>query len=142
MQNPSNTAVDDFIDSEQDEYTMPCAEAVLVGTLALMTGHARCTCAQHRDLMASKAASNLSLLAQHPLMSEGFRTVAFKLHIQWVELIQAERVNEHASALSQAAPSQTTYNAMQSAADAAARTHLSRAEQSRALWHTTPEVIQ
>ena len=142
MQNPSNAAVDDFMASEQDEYTMPCAEAVLAGTLALMTGHARCGCAQHRDMMASKAASNLALLAQHPLMSEGFRTVAFKLHIQWVELIQAERVSQYTAVPSQVAPSQTSHDAMQSAADAAARSRLSRAEQSRALWHTTPEVIQ
>lgn len=130
--NSKNDSVKDDSDAVDDEHTMPCAEAILAGTLALMTGHARCGCAQHRDMMASKAAANLALLAQHPLMSEGFRTVTFKLHAQWVELIQAERVSQN----------QPAHNPIQSAADAAARTHLSRAEQSRALWHTTPEVIQ
>ena len=119
-----------------DEYVMPCAEAMLAGTLALMTGHARCGCAQHRDMMGSKAAHNLAQLAQHPAMSEGFRAVAIKLHMQWVELIQAERSHQHQAAH---AP---TGAPMQAAADAAARTYLSKAEQSRALWHTTPEVIQ
>ena len=127
-------------DLREDEYIMPCAEAILAGTLALMTGHARCACAQHRDMMGSKAAYNLAQLAQHPVMSEEFRTVAFKLHTQWVELVQAERIGQHQAAH---APAHAAAHApMQAAADAAARTHLSRAEQSRALWHKTPEVIQ
>ena len=126
---------DDF-DATDDEYTMPCAEAILAGTLALMTGHARCGCATHRDMMATKAAANLASLAQHPVISEEFRTVAFKLHAQWVELIQDERISQHQSAQA------SDYAPIQAAADAAARTYLSRAEQSRALWHTTPEVIQ
>ena len=134
--NSKNDSAKDDSDAVDDEYTMPCAEAILAGTLALMTGHARCACAQHRDMMATKAASNLALLAQHPLMSEGFRTVAFKMHMQWVDMIQRDRVNQHLPAYSHAqAP-------VQAADAAAARTHLSRAEQSRALWHTTPEVIQ
>lgn len=112
-----------------DEYTMPCAEAILAGTLALITGHARCGCTQHRDMMAKKAASNLALLAQHPLMSAGFKTVAAKLHEQWVELIHAQRV-------------QAQQVAQQSVADVAGSACMSPAEQSRALWHTTPEVIQ
>ena len=131
-----NDSVKDDFDAVDDEYTMPCAEAILAGTLALMTGHARCACAQHRDIMASKAASNLILLARHPLLSEGFKTVAFKMHTQWLEMIQMNRINHHQPAHSAA------LSPLQAAADAVARTHLSRAEQSRALWHTTPEVIQ
>ena len=139
--NDTHDSVHNDSDAVDDEYTMPCAEAMLAGTLALMTGHARCGCVQHRDMMGSKAAHNLAQLAQHPAMSEGFRAVAIKLHMQWVELIQAERVHQHQAAH---AP---TGAPMQVAADAAARTYLSKAEQSRAemsraLWHTTPEVIQ
>ena len=139
--NAENEAAQNDSDLHDDEYVMPCAEAILAGTLALMTGHARCGCAAHRDMMGSKAAHNLAQLAQHPVMSEEFRTVAFELHIQWIELIQAERIGQHPAAhASTGAP-------IQAAADAAARTYLSkaeqtRAEQSRALWHTTPEVIQ
>ena len=138
--NSKNDSVKDDSDAVDDEYIMPCAEAILAGTLALMTGHARCGCAQHRDMMGSKAAYNLAQLAQHPVMSEEFRTVAFKLHTQWVELVQAERIGQHQTAH---APTHAQVHApVQAAADAAARTHLSRAEQSRALWHATPEVIQ
>ena len=136
--NDKNDSVHNDSDTVDDEYTMPCAQAMVAGTLALMTGHARCGCAQHRDMMGSKAAYNLGQLAQHPAMSEGFREVAFKLHTQWVELVHAERIRQHQPAhLPAQAP-------LQAAAD---RTHLStaemcRAEMSRALWHTTPEVIQ
>ena len=139
--NSKNDTASEDSELQDDEYIMPCAEAILAGTLALMTGHARCSCAAHRDMMGSKVAHNLAQLAQHSVMSEEFRTVAFKLHMQWVELIQSERVHQHQAAH---AP---TGAPMQAAADAAARTYLSKAEQSRAemsraLWHTTPEVIQ
>lgn len=36
---------------EDEEHVMPCAEAMLAGTLALMTGHAQsaCACATQRN---------------------------------------------------------------------------------------------
>ena len=126
--------IDQNVDANVDEYALPCAEALLAGTLALMTGYARCGCAVHRQMMAEKAAANLLALAKHsPLSSQltsGFKTIVFKLHSQWLDLVEAEqRVLAYPSV------------------DAVAQTHLpiaeqSRAEQSRALWHKTPEVIQ
>lgn len=98
----------------------PCAEALLAGTLALMTGHAQACCGEHRGLMAAKAASNLLLLSQHPLMSPRFQAVAWKLHAQWTQPIQAA----------------------QSPRAAPAEPAAARPDPSRALWHTTPEVIQ
>ena len=121
--------IDDNIDENVDEYALPCAEAVMAGTLALMTGYARCGCAVHRQMMAEKAAANLLALAENSSLSmqlsRGFRAIVFKLHSQWLELVEAER------------PVHGCSNA-----DAAAQANLSLAEQSRALWHTTPEAIQ
>ena len=53
-----------------DEYIMAAADAVLAGTLALLTGHAQCACAQQRMMMARKIRSNLYLLAQHPSLAD------------------------------------------------------------------------
>lgn len=121
-------------DDSVEEFVMPCAEALMAGTLALMTGHARCSCAQHRDMMAKKAASNLCILAQHPHISDGLRTVAQKLHEQWVEVIQADRL--HAMAVSVPMRSSTSDH------DAATRLAQINAEKHRANWHATPETIQ
>ena len=121
--------IDENIDKHICEYALPCAEAVMAGTLALMTGYARCGCARHRQMMAEKAAANLLALAENQqLLSQltgGFKAIAFKLHSQWLELVEAKR------------PVHSCSNA-----DAAAHANLSLAEQSRALWHTTPEAIQ
>ena len=121
--------IDENIDKHICEYALPCAEAILAGTLALMTGYARCGCAVHRQMMAGKAAANLLALAEHsPLSSQltsGFKAIVFKLHSQWLELVEAER-------------RVLTYSSV----DAVAQSNMSLAEQSRALWHKTPEVIQ
>ena len=138
-----NDSVHNDSDTVDDEYTMPCAQAMVAGTLALMTGHARCGCAQHRDMMGSKAAYNLGQLAQHPAMSEGFREVAFKLHMQWVELVQAERIRQHPSDhLPAQAPLRPAADRTHLSTAEMSRAEMARAEMSRALWHTTPEVIQ
>lgn len=105
----------------EDEYDMPCVQALIAGTLALMTGHAQTACAQHRALMAAKTASNLFILSQHPVVSPGFKTVAWRLHGQWVEQVQAECA---CVAPAQAVESQTDN------------------EQTRALWHKTAEGVQ
>lgn len=64
---------------------MPCAEALLAGALALMTGHAQACCAGQRDLMARKVAHNLQLLARHPSLSAGFRSMLVQLQRRWAE---------------------------------------------------------
>ena len=121
--------VDENVDKHICEYALPCAEAVMAGTLALMTGYARCGCAVHRQMMAEKAAANLLALAENQqLLSQltgGFKAIVFKLHSQWLELVEAER-------------RVLTYSSV----DAVAQSNMSLAEQSRALWHKTPEVIQ
>lgn len=99
---------------------MPAAEALIASTLALMTGHAQACCAAQRELMAEKTSASLLMLSRHPLVSPGFRAVAMKLHGQWVPA-QARQPD---AAFSPPSP------------------HSPYSPQSRALWHTTPEVIQ
>ena len=59
-----------------EEYVLPQIEALLAGTLALMTAlaqaNAQCT---HRELMAAKVRDNLTQLAMHPQLSGTLRTV-------------------------------------------------------------------
>ncbi|WP_180682224.1 hypothetical protein [Tepidicella baoligensis] len=74
-------------DDDSAGYTMPCAEAMLAGTLALMTGYAENRCPQHRMLMAQKVVSNLFFLASHPSLSENFRMVAGRMHRHWMNLV-------------------------------------------------------
>ncbi|MGC3985292.1 MAG: hypothetical protein QM777_11480 [Pseudorhodoferax sp.] len=66
-----------------EEYGMPCAEALLAGALALMTGHAQACCAGQRDLMARKVSDNLQLLARHPALSAEFRSMLVQLQQRW-----------------------------------------------------------
>ncbi len=76
------------LEPRDDEYVMPCAEAMLAGTLALLTGHAECDCPSQRELMARKVRSNLFFLAQHPGLSPEFRTVAQRMHGHWDRMIE------------------------------------------------------
>jgi hypothetical protein len=66
-----------------EEYGMPCAEALLAGALALMTGHAQACCAGQREHMARKVADNLQLLARHPSLSAEFRSMLAQLLQRW-----------------------------------------------------------
>ncbi len=65
-------------------------EAVLAGTLALMTGYSQALQAeldpQGRVGMAEKVASNLGLLLDHPQLSLGFRQVLFGLQQRWIAM--------------------------------------------------------
>jgi hypothetical protein len=65
-----------------DEYTLPTAEALLAGTLALMTG-----CVQgadeHRGLMSAKIASNLAQLSEHTALSCEMRRMLARLQTRW-----------------------------------------------------------
>lgn len=74
---------------ENEEHVLPCAEAMLAGTLALMTGHAQSACATQRDLMGRKIRSNLFFLGQHPGLSASFRTVIQRMHQHWDVLLKA-----------------------------------------------------
>jgi hypothetical protein len=67
-----------------EEYVLPTVEALLAGTLALMTG-----CAQDqgdggmRELMASKVVSNLQRLSEHPELSPPMRMMLTQLSQRW-----------------------------------------------------------
>ncbi len=72
---------------DDTEYAMPCAEALLAGTLALMTGHAESACARQRVLMAQKIRSNLLFLGGHPGLTPNFRRVVHRMHGHWDTLV-------------------------------------------------------
>lgn len=78
---------DDLISS------LPCAEALVAGTVAAMTAWADpCpTCPLgpegQRRLLARKLVSNLCLLTQHPGLSPELRQVMALAHQRWVGLL-------------------------------------------------------
>jgi hypothetical protein len=70
-----------------EEHELPSLEAVLAGTLALMTGYSQALQAelgpQVRLHMGLKIGDNLSMLAGHPQLSTGFRQVLLGLQDRW-----------------------------------------------------------
>ncbi|WP_439520571.1 hypothetical protein [Hydrogenophaga sp.] len=75
-------------DHMDEEYHLPSVEALLAGTLALMTGYAQSArdC-PHRALMADKLVSNLFCLSGHPQLSVPMQTMLANLRTRWqVEL--------------------------------------------------------
>lgn len=104
---------------EDEEHVLPCAEAMLAGTLALMTGHAQSACATQRDLMGQKIRSNLFFLGQHPGLTPSFRTVLQRMHQHWDTLVKASD--------GPAAPSSLRSDGLLP---------------ERRLWHTTASTVQ
>ena len=70
-----------------EEHELPSVEAVLAGTLALMTGYSQALQAeldpQQRLRMGLKIGDNLALLVDHPQLSLGFRQVLLGLQNRW-----------------------------------------------------------
>lgn len=72
-----------------DDLPVPCAEAMLAGTLALMTAWAvpcpnpAYDAQAQRSLIARKVVSNLFFLQHHPALSAGLRQVAANAHQRW-----------------------------------------------------------
>jgi plasmid stabilization system protein ParE len=70
-----------------EEHELPSLEAVLAGTLALMTGYGQALQADHdpaqRLRMSRKIVDNLALLVDHPRLSVGFRQVLLGLQDRW-----------------------------------------------------------
>lgn len=68
----------------EEEYTLPSVEALMAGTLALLTGYAQSApdCA-HRPLMAKKVVSNLFFLSAHPQLSPPMQTMLANLRTRW-----------------------------------------------------------
>lgn len=71
---------------------LPCPEALLAGTLALMTSwadpcpNARLEPARLRPLLARKLVSNLALMSQHPAFSAPLRQVLAQAQRRWADL--------------------------------------------------------
>ena len=73
-----------FNPHRDEEYTLPSAEVLLAGTLALMTGHVQACCGTHREAMVGKIVSNLATLSADPLLSPGFKTLLWSLRGRWL----------------------------------------------------------
>jgi hypothetical protein len=75
---------------QSEEHELPAVEAVLAGTLALMTGYSQALLAElnpeHRVLMGRKIGNNLALLAEHPQLSAPFQTVLGGLQRRWTQM--------------------------------------------------------
>lgn len=73
--------------TEFEEHELPAAEAVLAGTLALMTGYSQALQAElhpaQRLLMGAKIGRNLALLAEHPQCSPVFQRMLAGLQRRW-----------------------------------------------------------
>lgn len=70
-----------------EEHELPSVEAVLAGTMALMTGYAQALQAElhpeQRLLMGAKISRNLELLAANGAVSEPFQRIALGLQARW-----------------------------------------------------------
>ncbi len=75
------------MDPYVEEHLLPPIEALLAGTLALMTGYSQYLQAEanpsHRIRMGEKISQNLTVLAEHPLLSTGCRCVLGQLQQRW-----------------------------------------------------------
>jgi hypothetical protein len=102
-----------------DAQGQPPAQALLAGTLALMTGHAQACCEGQRALLAQKIIANLSMLSRHPGAPPNFRAIAANLHPLWVRVLQP-------------GPGQPEQGLLPA----------DHSDTHRVLWHTTPETLQ
>jgi hypothetical protein len=79
-----NTDTEEYA-SQDEEYSLPPVEALLAGTLALMTGYAqRGEGCEIRPLMASKLVRNLTALAHHPAVSPAMQAMLARLVKHWL----------------------------------------------------------
>lgn len=108
-----------------EEYSLPSAEALLAGTLALMTGYVQACCDSHREAMGRKIVANLHFLVQDTSLTPHFRTMLGSLQARW---------RQHVA----------TADGGPAAAAADARSGIAQpaSEAVRALWHPAPESLQ
>ena len=82
-----------------EEHDLPSVEAVLAGTLALMTGYSQALQAEldprGRVAMGDKIGDNLGLLLDHPQLSPGFRQVLLGLQRRWHAMSECTRSAAH-----------------------------------------------
>ena len=103
--------------SRDEEYSLPCTEAVLAGTLALMTGHAQACCCSQRDALGRKIVAGLHQLAHSDQFTPHFRALLGSLQNRWAQQCAADAQVPRSAALS-------------------------AAEQRRALWVQAPRTVQ
>lgn len=68
------------------EFLLANPEALLAGTLALMTGLIQGCCEEHRPMIRRKVIANLAELERHTGLSPQFRAVASHLQQHWFAL--------------------------------------------------------
>lgn len=68
---------------EADESRLPAVEAVLAGTLALMTSHAEAGSAGRRLAMRARIVSNIDILMRDARLSPTFRLSLGQLCVHW-----------------------------------------------------------
>ncbi len=77
-----------------------CAEALVAGTLALMTAlvdpspSCRFSVVDQRFLLARKVVANLHCLKDHPSLSEALRAVMREAHGRWLGIAQLPKLVE------------------------------------------------
>lgn len=75
---------------EDEEYSLACHEALLAGTLALMTGFAHGGNSElQRDAMAQRVACHLHDLARMDGMTPHFRRLLSSLEARWQQQVQS-----------------------------------------------------
>ncbi|AVS77437.1 hypothetical protein C8244_06345 [Paracidovorax avenae] len=119
MSDASRPSANPLLHPAEAEPGLPCAEALLAGTLALMTGYAHSDRAGDRDAMGRKIAAHLESLARMDGLSPHFRTMAGNLNNRWSRRL-----------------------GLAAGEGAAVPAGPSAAELQRRLWHTAPEAVQ
>jgi hypothetical protein len=102
----------DVAPSTQGSYEMHNVEAVLMGTMALMSGYTQCGY-ENKHLMAHKIVANLSFLINHPELTSQFRAALGNLRTLWKNSVHSDM---------QAQP-------------------LATQERETQLWHTAPDAV-
>lgn len=87
-----------------EEYVLPAVEAVLAGTLALMTGCAETRCQVQRRRMMHRIVDNMGMLAARPGLTAPFRCAVDKLRCHWQLLLEDGAGRVEPAPLRHAAP--------------------------------------
>ena len=100
--NTQDTGATSAYPHRDEEYSLPCAEAVLAGTLALMTGHAQACCCSQRAALSEKVVAGLQQLAHSNHFTPHFRALLGSLQHKWVQQCAADAPVPRSAALSAA----------------------------------------
>jgi hypothetical protein len=90
-----------------EEYELPSSEAVLAGTLALMTGYSQALQAERdpaqRLAISLRVAHNLERLTDQAALSEPFRALSGKLALLWRQMARCT-ADAHADCVESTSP--------------------------------------